>query len=75
VSETYKAPKAKKIYVIYDVDDPDDLIAFRTPTQAAENIAVGEEDVVGIYELTGLLKIEKKVQVVCKPVKSSQPQM
>jgi len=56
----YRKPKAQKIYVDYDVDDPDDLFARRTIEQIAENINLDDGDgIVAVYQFVGLVRIEK----------------
>lgn len=59
----YKQPKAKKIYVVYDIDDPDDLMSFRTLEKATEDLEMGSEDVIAVYQLVGLvdIKIDRKL--------------
>lgn len=64
----FVAPKAKKLYVSYNVADPDDLLAFRTPEIAAEETDPETEEVYAVYEFVGLVKISKKTKIVVEKV-------
>jgi hypothetical protein len=68
MTDSYKKPIAKKLYVAYDIEDADDLLAFRTPEKAAEDTDIESEQVYGVYEFVGLVKLERKTKIVVTKV-------
>lgn len=67
----YVEPKAKKIYVTYDIDDPDDLMAYRTIEQAveADGLDVGAGDVIAVYQLVELVEVDVVRKITKKTIK------
>ena len=60
-------PKATKIYVDYDLGDPDSLVAYRALEDAIKDAEDAEKDekVFAVYELTGVVDVtETKKRVV-----------
>ena len=61
-------PKAKILYVAYDIEDPDNLMAFRTPEKALEETDAEIEEVYAVYTFSHLVKLEIKSKVSVKIV-------
>lgn len=64
----FETPKAKKLYIAYNIDNPDDLMTFRTPEAAIEETDPENEEVYAVYEFVGLVKIKRSKKIIVTKV-------
>ena len=71
-AKDYIWPKAKVLYVVYDVEDPDLLQAYWKLDEASDGIEIGESDVIAVYEIVGLAEVEVGRKVTIKRIEKGR---